>query len=197
MAVAELDSFIVKLKLLMNAGYEASLNVVCKDRKMCIDLKAEIALDDDAQDFGLRNKWQPIRSPSYRRRQERRRAARVKAEEANGSMEATVNNDISHQASCNEVTEKVATKARSSSVVSQAADEGFQCQSCEFRSKWDTGFKVHMQCLHGNKAQADITEKYESTANYWKSGFLGTVYQRFLDVNDVIDGMDLYCAGKS
>ena len=105
--------------------------------------------------------------------------------------------DISLQASSNEVTEKVATKARSSNVVIQAAQEGFQCQSCEFRSKWDTGFKVHMQCLHGDKAQADITEKYESTANYWKSGFLGTVYQRFLDVNDVINGMDFTVQEKA
>ena len=42
--------------------------------------------------------------------------------------------------------------------------------------------------------QADITEKYESTENYWKSGYLGTVYQRFLDV---IEGVDLTVQEKA
>ena len=195
MAMAELDSFVVKLKLLMNAGHEASLNVVCKDRKMHVDLKAEIALSDD-----MESKWKPSRSPSYRRRQERRRAARSKAEEAYESTvntEAVTKNSVSLPELSSKMIEKVANEVSPSSGIMQAADEDFQCQTCEFRSKWQTGLEVHMQYSHGDKVQADMTEKYKDTINYWKSGYLGTVYQRFLDVNDVIDAMDYSIQGKA
>ena len=93
--------------------------------------------------------------------------------------------------------EKVANEVSPSSGIVQAADEDFQCQTCEFRSKWQTGLYVHMQYSHGEKVQADMTEKYKDTINYWKTGYLGTVYQRFLDVNDVIDAMDYSIQGKT
>ena len=92
----------------MNAGHEASLNVVCKDRKMHVDLKAEIALSDD-----MESKWKPSRSPSYRRRQERRRAARSKAEEAYESTvntEAVTKNSVSLPELSSKMIEKVANE---------------------------------------------------------------------------------------
>ena len=46
---------------------------------------------------------------------------------------------------------------------------------------------------HGNIDQIDgiedleEEEKYLETCNYWKTGILGTVFQTFLDVNNIID----------
>ena len=40
------------------------------------------------------------------------------------------------------------------------------------------------------KKDNSLNEKYENTSHYWKTGHLGTVYQRFLDANEVIDGLD-------
>ena len=46
---------------------------------------------------------------------------------------------------------------------------------------------------HGNIDQIDGIEdleeddKYLETCNYWKTGILGTVFQTFLDVNNIID----------
>ena len=79
-AIAELDSFILKLKGLMNAGHQACLNVVCNNGKLTVDLKAEIALDTVKIATNLPPKKQ-IRRPADKRRQERRQAARSDAEE--------------------------------------------------------------------------------------------------------------------
>ena len=105
MATTELDSFVLKLKCLMTAGHQACLNVVCGDRKLVLDLKAEIALDDVNNSF-VQPPWRQNRSPAYKRRQERRQAARSVAEEATivkeESEEATVvNEEAEKQASSN------------------------------------------------------------------------------------------------
>ena len=50
-----------------------------------------------------------------------------------------------------------------------------------------------MRKRHGNIDQIDgiedlaENEKYLETCNYWKTGNMGTIFQTFLDVNNIID----------
>ena len=74
-------------------------------------------------------------------------------------------------------------------VIYEEKVDHMSCQSCDFRSKWKTGLKVHMFCSH-KEMDKDVCEQYESTSNYWKTGHLGTIFQRFLDANDLIDGLE-------
>ena len=78
MATAELDSFVLKFKCLINAGHEAFLNVGYNDGKLCVDLKAEIAFND-VQGWSPLSTQKRMRNPSYQRRQERRRAEQAAA----------------------------------------------------------------------------------------------------------------------
>ena len=197
MATAELDSFVVKLKCLMHAGHEASLNATFKDGKLCIDLKAEIALNS-LPDGSPQAPWRQIRSPSYKRRQERRRAGNV-AEQANGPLEeknaavkqATAKT-ISTADGSETVSEKVVRGKLLTEMVGDKADESFLCENCSFRSKWINGLKVHMGIKHRKPQQIDdlINGKYENTEHYWKNGWLGSTYQTFLDANDIIEEVD-------
>ena len=42
--------------------------------------------------------------------------------------------------------------------------------------------------MDGNDDTIDVVDdKYSDTLHYWKTGRLGTIFQTFLDVNDVID----------
>ena len=49
-----------------------------------------------------------------------------------------------------------------------------------------------MKCLHAENStmNRELSEKYENTSNYWKTGRLGTFYGRFLDANGLIDSLD-------
>ena len=62
-------------------------------------------------------------------------------------------------------------------------------------SSWANGLSIHMARKHETMEQLDgnddttevIEDKNYETLNYWKTGKLGTIFQTFLDVNDVID----------
>ena len=43
----------------------------------------------------------------------------------------------------------------------------------------------------GDLASDDETDKYKKTALYWEKGKLGTIFQTYLDVIDVIENSDL------
>ena len=45
--------------------------------------------------------------------------------------------------------------------------------------------------LDGAMEDLKEDEKYKRTEHYWKEGRLGTVYQSFLDVNELIDKSNL------
>ena len=47
--------------------------------------------------------------------------------------------------------------------------------------------------LDGNVSDVneELDEKYADTEKYWKTGILSTVYQSFLDANEIVDGSDL------
>ena len=73
----EIDSFVTKLKHLLYSGYDATLNIETQDGKAFVTLKAGLGHIKRLH-YGYPNRQQSkvSRSPSYFRRQERRREAR-------------------------------------------------------------------------------------------------------------------------
>ena len=138
-----------------------------------------------------------MRSPAYKRRQERRLAARVAAEQAAEVKEEDANEsrkveeDAVKLDFCNGsesiVTDQVMDQVE---IISKETGKS-TCIKCSFESNWENGLDVHKKTAHVLKMQKDnsLNEKYENTSHYWKTGHLGTVYQRFL-VDEVIDGLD-------
>ena len=73
----EIDSFVTKLKHLLYSGYDATLNIETQDGKAFVTLKAGLGHIKSLH-YGYPNRQQSkvSRSPSYFRRQERRREAK-------------------------------------------------------------------------------------------------------------------------
>ena len=174
---------------------------MCKDRKLVLDLKAEIALDY-VKNTIAQSPWKQNRSPAYKRRQERRRASRSAAEEATAVKDEaeeakTVNEEAEKQTFSNseitDVAENVAvtSKITPSSRNIKENDGKFECKSCDFSSKWEFGLQVHVKCVHAENLGAAMKEKYDNTSSYWKGGHLGTFYQRFLDANELVEGLGI------
>lgn len=92
-------------------------------------------------------------------------------------------------------TEKVGTENNKA----ETATETFECIICDFKSNWENGLKVHIARKHEKIEQLDGVvdldhendERYDNTKHYWKKGWLGTVYQCFLDANKIIDDCDM------
>ena len=87
-------------------------------------------------------------------------------------------------------------------IAAEKADAGdtFNCELCDFVSSWETGLKVHESRKHKNIEQLDgegcyddmiHDEKYEETEHYWKTGMLSTVFQSYLDVNEILEKCEL------
>ena len=60
------------------------------------------------------------------------------------------------------------------------------CEICDFNSNWKNGLEIHMTKKHSSVEQLDgnvtfddddMDEEYKRTQHYWKSGWLGSVYQ--------------------
>ena len=99
-SMRELDSFVAKFKNLLHNGFEATLSMESKSGKAFVILKAgldpvsaptrtSVSHFSPSRICGIPNRY---RSPSYRRRQERRRMARensdhIVAEKANNVEE--------------------------------------------------------------------------------------------------------------
>ena len=79
----------------------------------------------------------------------------------------------------------------------EKAKEEFSCDICDFTSNWANGLNIHMTRKHDKVEQLDgcvdveEDDKYFSSKYYWKDGRIGTVFQTYLDVIDVIESSDL------
>ena len=86
----------------------------------------------------------------------------------------------------------------------EATAQQNECHICDFKSTWENGLKVHMSRKHRNIIQLDgndsfqigdingtedilVDELYKSTEHYWRSGWIGKVYQSFLDATRIIE----------
>ena len=154
----------------------------------------------------------PHRGPSYRRRQERRQAAREVAEQIPSPAVEVSDEASADQAGNKSIAEQAVT--RDTSVkdtidnLAEQAEKDFPCPICDFTSNWENGLQIHMTRKHLNIEQIDgndtfVSEdleeddKYSGTCHYWKTGRLSTVYQSFLDANDIIDHSNLTEERKS
>ena len=71
MATCEIDSFVKKFKLLRSAGYDTSLKIECKLGEVYVKLNCKVGTTIPPPSSPFTAKY---RSPSYYRRQERRKA---------------------------------------------------------------------------------------------------------------------------
>lgn len=221
MAHIEIDSFVQKFKNLWHAGLKASLNVDAENGEASVTLKADLGYIPPPfhvlRPHGQPPR--PQRGPAYQRRQERRQAARAAAGNAASHAEEVIDIVVSDDAShaeevsdalvgdnVNEELRESIPKAeevrepssQSKKNEAEKAQENFPCLLCDFKSNWENGLNIHMARKHtrieqidGNIEDSFQDEEYEATKHYWETGRLGSVYQVFLDANEVIEKCEL------
>ena len=179
-----------KFRQLWSAGYNATLTLEAVDGKASVCLKSELGgFDSPVQSHHYPPP--PYRGPSYRRRQERRRAEAAAKVAEDKSVQANV--------PCEDVVPAVEAREhvnenQTINEESTTAEVDFYCELCDFTSNWENGVRIHMARKHSQIEQLDgfsedISEdnKYSDTEKYWKTGILTTVFQSFLDANEIVD----------
>ena len=208
MAHIEVDSFVTKFKYLWHSGFKTSLIIEAENGEALVTLKSNLGVIQPPHHGGpQRGQFHRYRGPSYQRRQEKRQASRTAAGLNTAEEVENTNSELSVSASAEqaepakeEVKEVVkADKAETNNedITAEKADKSFYCELCDFKSNWENGLNVHMARKHSKIDQVDgITdsvvddEKYADTKRYWETGILGTVYQTFLDANEIIENSD-------
>ena len=206
MAHFEVDSFVTKWKHLCYAGLTATLKITSTDGEASVVLSADLGQIPPSSLHGLRHHGQPAhryRGPAYRRRQERRQAARKEAAEQVQDEEHDVLPADEAGASSVDAAEQVASETEDANdILADQAKVTFQCLMCDFVSNWQNGLEIHLTRKHAKVEQIDGNatfvdedleedQKYSWTRNYWETGKLGTVYQSFLDANELIEKSNL------
>jgi hypothetical protein len=203
MYVTELDSFVQKFQQLWKAGVTAHLDVDCHAGKAWVGLRVQLGhVPGPVQHQVHRPSHQrPHRGPAYQRRQERRQASKAAEESSrdDNSLPAdkASNKSVMEQ---DDLTDK--SEDDHISNTAEQAEGNFACDICDFKSNWKNGLSVHISRKHaqmeqldgGNSVSDDLDDdedKYMKTIEYWKRGWLGTVFQTFLDAVDVIENSDL------
>ena len=203
MASSEIDSFVLKFKNLQYAGLKASLTLETENGESIVTLRANLGYLPPPNHHGYNRGSQVNRPPAYFRRQERRKAARVAAEEesvqAEQAQDSIQADDIKEVSSETDVC-IVAEKATDESEKKEEAEEAiqrFECEICDFQSNWQNGLNVHMSRKHSRIDQLDghatvstDDEKYAGSKHYWMKGWLGGAYQSYLDAYDTIENCD-------
>ena len=121
MAQMELDSFVIKLKSLWLAGLSAKLNIETEGGKVSVRLEADLGYAPPPSNKAVGQR----RGPSYRRRQERRRA-----QDSNiATVDTLETHAVSDAQNTTEVTEQV------NSEVDQSMTDQEDLELKELRSK--------------------------------------------------------------
>ena len=140
----ELNRFLLKFHELRKLGVTAHLDVDTHTGQAWVGLRVMLGPIQH----------QPVqqhRSPSYFRRQERRRAAR----------QSNVENDkvVAEKVATNSTEENGAVKATESernaaeATSNQKVAKDFECEICDFKSNRATGLQVHMSTKHATIEQ--------------------------------------------
>ena len=184
-----------KFKNLWHSGLRATLNVEAENGQASVTLKA-----------GLGCIPPPRHNPShrgqaYQRRQDRRQAAHVAAENHQAQTEQVSAEQVNERESDQVAEEAAVLPVREENVIeAEQAEESFPCQVCDFSSNWENGLAIHMSRKHKNMQQLDgneslseepLDEEYYRTRHYWEKGRLGTAYQAYIDANELIEKSDL------
>ena len=219
MATVEIDSFVLKLKILWKAGRNANLSIDTNAGKVALTLRVEDLEESDPVPDAQHQRFRRSRNgPAQQRRRERRAAARespaVEAVEGKAADEDNLLNHRAVEASGEHASEEDSDKgvgdlklvfaeentdAHDNENAEQA--DGFHCLLCDFRSNWANGLKMYVTGKHqkieqldgSNSADEDLDkdEKYSNTKQYWETGKLGTIFQNFIDANYIIDNSEL------
>ena len=199
MAFSEIDSFLGKFKHLWHAGLKASLKIEAENGEAFVSLT--VGLGHIPPPFFPPRHTPPVqRGPSYQRRQERRRKAANAtpptqdscAEEAQQEVD-NVDNNKDENVEVIAIAEEVTASASKA----EEAKKDFQCELCDFKSIWKNGLEIHMNKMHKEIEQLDghseliADEEYNRSKHYWKTGYLGTAFQSYLDAKQLIDESDL------
>ena len=219
MYATELNSFIHKFHQLCNAGLTAHLDLDSQAGNVWIGLRVQVGpVPPPARQPHVPQHQPRYRGPSYQRRQERRHAAfdasastlsnteqvDDKKEESSSSIitldaEKADNEEQGIEVNLTDEASSSDGKARNN-ISAEKAGNTFHCELCDFESIWENGLKVHVSRKHRNIEQLDsggccddviLDEKYMETENYWKCGKLGTIFQSYLDANEILEKSDL------
>ena len=209
MAHNEVDSFVTKFKHLCHAGFRATLTIEAADGEASVVLKSCLGA---LQAPGHHGQPPRRRGPAYQRRQGRRQAAKAAAGQdpslAVKVSDAPPSDDVNpadEAGATSENREATAADDEEGSVAEKSAEKAekdFSCLICDFTSNWKNGLHIHMARKHNNIAQVDGSntfdneesdddKKYSGTHFYWKTGRLGTIFQSFLDANEIIENSNL------
>ena len=203
----ELDSFIRKFHQLWRAGQTAHLDIDTHAGQAWVGLRVQLGHVPGPP-------YQHVpppsrrRSPAYQRRQERRRRSACDRSEAMATTTEIVVGDQPSDESVAKIDELEADEAPTVQVeadsksTSAAEADCFDCELCEFKSKWKNGLSIHMSRKHDKIEQLDGTndalndhdqgeDEYEGSKHYWKSGWLGAAFQSYLDALKVLEESDL------
>ena len=133
----ELNSFLLKFHQLRKSGVTAHLDVDTYAGQAWVGLR--VMLGPIQHQPAHRH-----RSPSYFRRQEKRRAARQSSEESDSDK-------VVAEQVATDTMEKNAAEATSFEKVAN----DFRCEICDFKSNRSTGLQVHMSRKHATIEQLD------------------------------------------
>ena len=212
MNVIEIDSFIRKFHQLWNAGFTAHLDLDTHAGSAWVGLRVQLGHSEGTLHPPPHHPRQ--RGPSYRRRQERRQAVRAAADSDSASsteqvgdespkevnsVDAVEANAEKNSDDTNEIDPNLPEKTVENSVndtCKNSADqvESFKCEICDFESNWKNGLKVHVSRRHADIEQLNsiaADDKYLDTEKYWRTGNLTTIFQSFLDCNEILESIDL------
>ena len=195
MYVTELDSFVQKFHQLWKAGVTAHLDLDTHAGNAWVGLRVQLGhVPGPVQHSSHHHR----RGPAYQRRQLRRQAERAAAKTSSSdALPAAQVSDTSKETGHDDLNEK----SKENDVSKSAEEASYHCDICDFESNWANGLSIHMARKHPNIAQLDGSDSlsddldeedsYVKTIHYWKRGKLGSIYQHFLDVMDVIETSDL------
>ena len=203
MLVCELDTFVQKFNQLWRAGHSAHLDIDTHAGKAWIGLRLQLGQAPGSAHEQFPSPPAPnYRGPAYRRRQERRRQSACDRVQATAAEEVVVDEalDKSISKSDDELEADKAPEEQDQSNytenTSAAKAETFECELCDFSSIWNNGLKIHMSKKHDKIEQLDGSydivdgqddDDYEGSKHYWKTGWLGSAYQSYLDAMEVLN----------
>ena len=143
MFIEELGNFLKMFHQLRKAGRTAHLDIDTHAGQAWVGLRVMLGSDKNQQQFQS-SSTSRHRSPSYYRRQERRKAAKQSVDnEAEKASEST--SDKKNEA----------VEVLNHSSQREAAQATFDCELCDFVSNRKNGVAVHMNRKHQNIEQLD------------------------------------------
>ena len=143
---SELNSFLTKFHQLRKSGATAHLDVDTYAGQAWVGLRVMLGPIQHQPSSSQRH-----RSPSYFRRQERRRAARQSNEES--ESDKVVTEEVATDSTVENAAK--ATTTERNAAEAPKVDNDFSCEICDFQSNRRTGLQVHMSRKHATIEQLD------------------------------------------